>query len=326
MLSNATFTQVKNAFQSISGLESLTAADEFFLQNSMNRSARRAYNESNSWPRYLVVSEERELLKAGTALLVEGVPDNSVSLNASDINGQYTLLGLGNGSGVESSGTNVYSHDAVDCIAYNSGSAWVFDLGATAAEQSDGTYVVSSEVPPELTDINGITPDSIFDVENWVDTLFNAVPSVVTTRGTGKNVVLYEEVGKNTIGEPIRVHRKDAFLNNSALEYEFYADASGLNILNAANSSDNKAYVTYKKLATFDFNPDSTDIPDEFVDYMIHSALADFYMGDGQTDKVSTSKALAKEALDYELERAEKVMNNNTVNKRFSTYVNRQSR
>lgn len=61
MPSNSTFVEVKNAFQAIAGLESLTSADEFFLINSLNRAVYRAYNESDSWPRYLVVGEARLL-------------------------------------------------------------------------------------------------------------------------------------------------------------------------------------------------------------------------------------------------------------------------
>ena len=320
MLSDATFTQVKNAFQSISGLESLTAADEFFLQNSMNRSARRAYNESNSWPRYLVVSEERDIVPFG---IIGTTGIAGIGIAGELINQNYALLGTGNGSGAEAAGTLVYSGLTNAVVIYNSGSAWIIDQLATTSKQDDGTYVVNQDSPYEFIEADTVKKDNVLDVENWerIGGANDILPTFVA-----KDLIPYAQSGRNTIGEFIRIHRKRAFLNNSAIEYEFFADADGANILNQVNTTDNTAFVTYKKSATFDFNPDSTDIPDEFVDYMIHSALADFYMGDGQTEKVSASKALAKEALDYELERAEKAMNNNTVNKRFSTYVNRQSR
>jgi hypothetical protein len=48
MPSNSTFLEVKNAFQAIAGLESLTSADEFFLQSSTNRAVTRAYDESDA--------------------------------------------------------------------------------------------------------------------------------------------------------------------------------------------------------------------------------------------------------------------------------------
>lgn len=204
MPSDVTFLEVKNAFQSIAGLESLTAADEFFLVNSLNRAVSRAYNESNSWPRYLVVGEER-------------------------------------------------------------------------------------------------------------------------TIQTGQ-VVPYAEGGKNTIGEFIRIHRDQPFLNNSSLEFEFYVDSNGAHIMNISTTDASSAYITYKKELITGFNQDSTDIPGEFVDYIIYTALSDFYTGDGQTEKAALAAAQADLMLDREIFRVDKKMNNNTVNKRFSTYVSRQAR
>jgi hypothetical protein len=204
MPSDVTFLEVKNAFQSIAGLESLTAADEFFLVNSLNRAVSRAYNESNSWPRYLVVGEERT--------------------------------------------------------------------------------IESGQVVP------------------------------------------YAETGKNTIGEFIRIHRDQPFLNNSSLEFEFYVDSNGAHILNISTADASSAYITYKKELITGFDQDSTNIPSEFVDYIIYTALSDFYTGDGQTEKAALAAAQADLMLDREIFRVDKKMNNNTVNKRFSTYVSRQAR
>ena len=206
MPSDATFLEVKNAFQSIAGLESLTSADEFFLLNSLNRAVYRAYNESDSWPRYLVVGEERSIVS-----------------------------------------------DPVSTIPY---------------------------------------------AENT----------------------------KDTIGEFLRVHRTQPFLRNSAIEFEFYVDSFGAHILNLITQDAASAFVTYKKQVTFNFTPDSTDIPLEFVDYIIYTALSDFYTGDGQAEKAVMAAGQAQLMLDSELLRMDKNKNNNTINKRFSTYVSRQSR
>jgi hypothetical protein len=313
------------------GAVELAADEQTQVKNFINRRFQEAFDTSPIWPRYIVVSEERELLKADTALLVEGIPNDDVSLNASEINGQYTLLGLGNGSGVESSGTNVYSHQSIDCIAYNSGFQWRFDQGATAAEQTDGTYVVTSDVPPEITEIDAIKKDSIFDVTEWADASFEPVPSVVTTRGTGRNVVLYAEVGKNTIGEFERIHRKNAFLNNSAVEYDFFADGDGANILNVVNANDSKAFVTYKKQFTpftvvSDFYNSTATVPAEFFNYIAHAVYADFLRVQNKQEEAIAEENVAEKYLAQELEKVDIRMNNSTINKRFSTYVNRQSR
>jgi hypothetical protein len=206
MPSDVTFTDVKNAFQAIAGLESLTSADEFFLQSSTNRAAVRAYNESDAWPRYLVIGEAR------------------------------------------------------------------------------------------------------------------------TISSSPSQTIPYAEGGKDTIGEFLRIHRTEPFLRNSALEFEFYVDSTGAHILNLTTADATSAFVTYKKQFNPNYTPDSTDIPSEFVDYIIYTALSDFYTGDGQTEKAVIASQQAELMLGRELLRLDKKANNNTVNKKFSTHGNRQAR
>jgi hypothetical protein len=165
MPSNSTFLEVKNAFQAIAGLESLTSADEFFLQSSTNRAVTRAYDESDAWPRYLVVGESR------------------------------------------------------------------------------------------------------------------------TVSSSPAQTIPYVEGGKEEIGQFLRIHRTQPMLQNSALEFDFYVDSNGAHILNPSTGESNVAYVTYKKALSTNYTPDSTDIPSEFVDYIIYTALSDFYTGDGQIEQ-----------------------------------------
>jgi hypothetical protein len=47
---------------------------------------------------------------------------------------------------------------------------------------------------------------------------------------------------------------------------------------------------------------------------------------DGQTDKAMTEEQVAGTYLALELEKIDLRSNNNTINQKFSTYVNRQSR
>ena len=120
--------------------------------------------------------------------------------------------------------------------------------------------------------------------------------------------------GTSTIGEFIRIHRKQAFLNSSSLEYDFFTDFTGANLLNIISSTDNKAYVTYKKKLDL-FTELSEDIP-----------YADFLRMDGQHGKAIAEEEIAKNYLDLELEKIDLRSNNNSINHKFSTYVNRQSR
>ena len=95
--------------------------------------------------------------------------------------------------------------------------------------------------------------------------------------------------------------------------------------MNVASGEDGVVYVTYKKPFT-EFTTSSTDIPQEFFYFVAHAAYADFLRMDGQHGKALTEEQLAQNFLDIELEKIDIRSNNNSINHKFSTYVNRQSR
>ena len=308
MPTDVTFVEVKNAFQAIAGLESLTAADEFFLQSSTNRAVSRAYNASDSWPRYLTIGEERNLI----SLILSG----ATASTSTSVNQNYKLLGSNTAGG-----TNVYQGVTTSTvIIYNTGTAWRVDTAASAAVQASGTYTVSAGTQ-EFIEADTNKKDNVTDVETWTPRAGSDVLNVDLN-----NLIPYAQTNKETVGEFLRVYRNKPFLNNSAIEYEFYVDALGANVLNIKSSSDNSVFVNYKKELTTGFTPDSTNIPSEFVDYIIYTALSDFYTGDGQIEKAAAAAVQANAMLDLELLRLDKKANNNTINKKFSTYVNRQAR
>jgi hypothetical protein len=156
---------------------------------------------------------------------------------------------------------------------------------------------------------------------SWARYLVVSEERTITTA----NTIPYTQATKDDIGEFIRIHRKQAFLNDSSLEYDFYVDSNGANILNIVNTEDTSAFVTYKKeLAPF--TETSEDIPLEFFYFVAHAAYADFLRMDGQHGKALTEEQIAKNYLDIELEKIDIRNNNNSINHKFSTYVNRQSR
>jgi len=161
------------------------------------------------------------------------------------------------------------------------------------------------------------------------------------------NVVPYTEGGKDNIGEFIRIHRTQAFQKNSALEYDFYVDSNGANILNITNDNDTSAFVTYKKQLTLftvavsdpvvaaDFIDGGTvngaanralSVPLEFFNYIAHASYADFLRLEGKREEAQVEEAVAQNYLAIELEKIDVRNNNNSINHKFSTYVNRQSR
>ena len=347
MPSDVSLVDVRKSFRAIAGLESMTEMDNFFFEQSLNRAVQRAYDQSPSWPRYLVVSEERDII----SIQISGVTGTS----ATDINSNYSFLGTVEStySGtVLNKSTKVYlSKDSATVptvgntditnatIIYqqmkqgsSDGIRWIVRTGATVSYdiQTDGTIAITEVASGNirLKETTGGTASSPTDVISWV--------TVGSTDGipffTEKQMIPYVQSysiktkASSDIGEFVRIHRKQAFLNNSAIEYDFYVDSSGANILNVTSTTDSTAHITYKKKYSSSFTETSTDVPAEFFDYILYTVLSDFYTGDGQTEKAMIAEETATKMLDRELFKLDTLSNRNTITKQFSTYVKHQSR
>ena len=138
-------------------------------------------------------------------------------------------------------------------------------------------------------------------------------------------LVPYVEAGLDNISDFQRIYRTQPFNRQSALEYELYVDSNGANVLNLIANDSGKVFVNYQKELPV-FTEDSTDIPQEFFFFLGHAAYADFLRMDGQHSKSMQEEQIAGTYLALELEKIDLRSNNNTINKKFSTYVNRQSR
>ena len=323
-----TYGELFKLIRSLAGVGSFSPSELDDIANLINRRFLQIFNESPIWPRYFVPSEKRDIL----ALTLSGATA-STSVN---VNQNYKLLGSNDGN-VGKVGTNVYQGagitatdgtvSATDTIIYkNSSDAWVVETGASAAVQSDGAYRVTAGTP-QFTEADTNKKDNITEVETFTGRDSSTDSLLVE----GKNLVPFAQTGKTTIGSFNRVFRKQPFLNQSATEYEFFLDVTGANILNIVSTTDNAAFVSYKKEFTpFDvtsgYDTSTVEVPNEFFPYLAHATYADFLRMDGQTDKAFAEEERANLAMALELEKVDIISNNNTVNKRFSTYVNRQSR
>jgi len=138
-------------------------------------------------------------------------------------------------------------------------------------------------------------------------------------------LVPYVEAGLDNISDFQRIYRTQPFNRQSALEYEFYVDSNGAKVLNLIANDSGKVFVNYQKELPV-FTEDSEDIPQEFFFFLGHAAYADFLRMDGQHNKSMQEEQIAGTYLALELEKIDLRSNNNTINKKFSTYVNRQSR
>jgi len=308
-----TYGELFKLIRSLAGVGSFSTNELDDVANLINRRFLTIFNESPIWPRYFVPSEKRDIL----ALTLSG----ATASTDTTVNQNYKLLGANTTGGL-----SVYQGaTTTTVIIYNTGTAWRVDTAASAAEQTSGTFTVTGGTQ-QFIEADTVKKDNITDVVT-----FTPRAGTDSLLVEGKNLVPFAQSGKTTIGSFNRVFRKQAFLNQSALEYEFFVDVTGANILNIASTTDNAAFVSYKKEFTpFDvtsgYDTSTVEVPNEFFPYLAHATYADFLRMDGQTDKAFAEEERANLAMALELEKVDIISNNNTVNKRFSTYVNRQSR
>ena len=296
-----------------SGTEDTQVAD------FINRRFQQAFDQSPIWPRYFVSSEARDI---NSHTLSGATASTSTAVNQN-----YRLLGVNDGD-IGKEGTNVYIGvtTASGLIYKSAANAWLVVTGGANAVNADGTIDITTAGTTQFTEADTNKKDTLESVEVWTPRAGSDVLSIVA-----KNLIPYAQTGKDTIGDFNRIHRKQAFFNNSSLEYEFFVDFDGANILNIANSTDNEAFVSYKKqftpfTVTTDFYNSTVEVPGEFFNFIAHAVYADFLRVQNRQQEAIAEEQVAQTYLALELEKIDIRSNNNTVNKRFSTYVNRQSR
>lgn len=325
MPSDVTFVNVRKSFQALAGLESMTETDNFFFEQSLNRAVQRAYDASEAWPRYLVTGEKRIV----NSMLVEGY-------------GPASYNGLFYNYGDDVNGNSVYIKSQLFSPIGRSGNFFQFLIDQNRWKYLGGTINKDIGTGVVTTNIN-VTLNTQRDLlalyDNPWDVIWNQFygnsPNTLP-RNTNVQIVGYTQAVEtfstqdqddelDEIGEFIRIHKTQPFANNSAIEYDFYTDNNGAHIINSLGNDINHVFVTYKKKVK-SYTETSTDVPAEFFDFIIYSVLSDFYTGDGQTEKAMIAEQTAKKMLDKELFKIDIKSNNNTTSRKFSTYVNRQSR
>ena len=312
--------KITSALIGTGGQLDVTEQDQ--LSHFINRRFQQAFDESPVWPRYLVSSEERNI----NFYTLSG----ATSSTDTSVNQSYKIRGTASGLGsTATAGTKVYQGTTQPqvFIYKNSSNAWAVESGAGFTKETDGTITVSGGTV-QFTEADTVKNDAVEDVETWTPRSGSDVLDVVT-----KTLITYSATpeGKTTIGDFNRIHRKKAFKNNSAVEYDFFVDSFGANILNAESTSDNTAFVSYKKqftpfTVTSDYYNSVVEVPGEFFNYIAHAVYADFLRVQNRQEQALAEEQVAQTYLALELEKIDIRSNNNTINKRFSTYVNRQSR
>ena len=300
----------------------LDVSEQDQVSHFINRRFQQAFDESPVWPRYLVSSEERAL----SAYKLSGATGSTNTL----VNQNYKFLGLAAASSITTGGTKVYNGLTTSnvLIFKNQNNAWIVATAVTSSVNSDGVVTIADNGlwGAQFTEADTVKNDSIENVKTWTPRSGSDILKVLA-----QNLIPYTELTLDSIGDFNRIHRKQAFLNNSSLEYDFFVDFDGANILNIANSTDNEAFVSYKKqftpfTVTTDYYNSVVEVPGEFFNYIAHSVYADFLRVQNRQEQALAEEQVAQTYLALELEKIDIRSNNNTINKRFSTYVNRQAR
>lgn len=332
-MQDRTYSDLLFLIQSLVGGGNLTTEEQGSIDSFINRRAHEAFQTSQTWPRFLVGSEARDII----SLIISGLGAGSSTDSSSVVNGNYILLGQDKGDSGAAAGTNVYINPSAGGVSGGvvaettaifkraSTNGWEVHGGTVIGLNSDGTTSVQVDAGGSqvtlLVEAGSTKKDNPSEVITWTLTTakVSGTPKVVD-----KQLIPYAETGENTIGEFLKVYRKKAFLNDSSLEYDFFVDSNGANVLNIANATDNAAFVTYKKQLP-QYTITSTDIPGEWFFFIAHGAYADFLRMEGKVEQSMAEEGVAQGYLAQELEKVDNMSNNN-VFRRFSTHGTRQSR
>ena len=333
----------------LSGTSDFTTAENAHLLALANRRMYEAYNRTPYWARYLISAEPRTIQNQICPFTQDGY--YVFGAGTDGVNGLYKLNGAENGQ----SAYTYYDTTDISATAIENGTVYQIEYAGSsdftsvgAANNNAGTIFTASASTTGTGKVKTAAFSLIRNSGNsWIIAGFpNATEaayyflSSTSITETGWNIGASPLAKANVprvrdlsdIGEFVRIHRSQAFLNMSSLEYEFGVQSDGAHILNASNAKEGQVWITYKKPITLltsldiDGSASLTQVPQEFFYYMAHATYADFLRMDGQHNKASFEEQIAENYLGEEMDNPQQVANNNTIGKRFRTHVSQQSR
>ena len=333
----------------LSGTSDFTTAENAHLLALANRRMYEAYNRTPYWARYLISAEPRTIQNQICPFTQDGY--YLFGAGTDGVNGLYKLNGAENGQ----SAYTHYETTDISATAIENGTVYQIEYAGSsdftsvgAGNNNAGTIFTASASTTGTGKVKTAAFSLIRNSGNsWIIEGFpNATEaayyflSSTSITETGWNIGASPLAKANVprvrdlsdIGEFVRIHRSQAFLNMSSVEYEFGVQSDGAHILNAVSAKESQVWVTYKKPITLltsldiDGAASLTQVPQEFFYYMAHATYADFLRMDGQHNKASFEEQIAENYLGEEMDNPQQVANNNTIGKRFRTHVSQQSR
>lgn len=285
-MTNRTYSDLYSLISSLSGVSDFTTQEQANILNFVNRRIYQAYRQSQTWPRYIVGAQARPMVDSVIPVTFTPTTYNVASASRS--------------------GTTV----TFVCTA---GVNFVAGMYVTVAALS-GTVNANGNFQVVSVDTTTTTNDTF---------TYELTSGTGTETYTGSATVIADAVPE--IDSFNRIWSSNPLNINSAIEYEFWVDSDGAHVVNNYSNLGG-FWVGFIKEWGGPYTSAATDIPGEFFEYAAHAAYADFLRMDGQIDKGIAEENVAQQYLLVELDKAESQRNNNTLYRRISTYVSRQSR
>lgn len=333
----------------LAGTSDFTTAEIAHLLALANRRMYEAYNRTPYWARYLISAEPRTIENQICPFTQDGY--YVFGAGTDGVNGLYKLNGTENGQ----SAYTHYDTTDISATAIESGTAYQIEYAGSsdftsigAADNNAGTIFTASGSTTGTGKVKTAAFSLIRSGAAWIiiegfpnatETAYYSLSSTSITE-TGWTIGASTSAKANApkvrdlsdIGEFIRIHRNQPFFNQSSIEYEFSVQTDGAHILNVVDAQESQVWVTYKKRITLLTTLDTagtggeTEVPQEFFYFMAHATYADFLRLDGQHQKAVLEDQIAENYLGEEMDNPQQVANNNTIGKRFKTYVSQQAR
>ena len=332
-----TYGDLFSLIQSLAGVGNFTSDEQSSISRFINRRYEQAFETTPIWTRFIRTSEERQVIPLDLTISNTARADG----NTSSFNQDYEYVGVDTDRSMPVYIGKTYPNVA---IYRNSSYRWVIgeasgDIAIVGAKPF-GTVNLAPIGETYLGQSAGsnFAPTYIYNPMLDTYTIPNVNYTGLPSFTVNKQYIPYSETNvtdgaeierKENIGIFQRIHRKVAFQRNSALEYDHYVDRLGAHIINPVETNATSAFVTYKQefspfAVSSDYTTSTVEVPSEFFHYIAHASYADFLRMDGQTDKALIEEQNAQIYLDLELDKIDLLSNQNTLNKRISTYVNRR--
>jgi len=274
----------------------------------INRRAQRAYAESEYWPRFYVVGEERIVSEDGLLPYEQtGLSDIGTVLRIHASEPMRSRVAAEYGDFYAASG-------GIQITGYSSGGATSMVVTGILAQDATGTYYVTPE-QTEGKDQYALNADPYF-VPNGV---------IAYNSSTLAWSLIYKDDSETPV---ISIWEAVGDVETPDLATGWTAAFNATGTPTVESTTTYSAFITYKAAlsATYgDTDGDTPDVPEEWFEYMAHGAYSDFLRNDQQQDRAALAEQEANEILMAQLEKIGR-QNGSSAFTRVVTQANTQWR